>query len=335
VKHSASGLLVAVTLAASIAIAQDDQPAEGVAASESDAQAEAALRAERIRARRLRRAARRAEREARAAQIHAAEAADAAPQDTATAAHSLPGIDAAPPLATGTPGLDGGIDVGTALDALPVIAAVQETPKPAHQTPSQAAGEAAAAAAHGHETASAEHAEAAPGHAEHARFSVGTFALQLLNLGVLLFLLVYFGGRAMNKSLRARHEQLKRDLAEAARVRDEARRQLDGQERRLADLERELAALRTSMRQDAEREQARILQSAQERARKNQEEMRFQLDQQVKEAEMLLRAEVAGASVKLAEELLRKSVDALDQRRLAQEFVAGADSRATPSGEDG
>jgi F-type H+-transporting ATPase subunit b len=331
VKHSASGLLVAVTLAASIAIAQDDQPAEGVAASESDAQAEAALRAERIRARRLRRAARRAEREARAAQLHAAEAADAAPQDTATAAHSLPGIDAAPPLATGTPGLDGGIDVGTALDALPVIAAVQETPKPAHQTPSQAT----AAAAHGHETASAEHAEAAPGHAEHARFSVGTFALQLLNLGVLLFLLVYFGGRAMNKSLRARHEQLKRDLAEAARVRDEARRQLDGQERRLADLERELAALRTSMRQDAEREQARILQSAQERARKNQEEMRFQLDQQVKEAEMLLRAEVAGASVKLAEELLRKSVDALDQRRLAQEFVAGADSRATPSGEDG
>jgi F-type H+-transporting ATPase subunit b len=332
VKHSASGLLVAVTLAASIAIAQDDQPTEGVAASESDAQAEAALREERIRARRLRRAARRAEREARAAQLRATEATDAATRDAA--APSLPGIDAAPPADTGAPGLDGGIDVGTALDALPVIAAVQETPKLAHQAPSQA-GEAAAAAAHGHETASAEHAEAAAGHAEHARFSVGTFALQLLNLGVLLFLLVYFGGRAMNKSLRARHEQLKTDLAEAARVRDEARQKLDGQERRLADLEMELTALRTSMRQDAEREQARIVQSAQERARKNQEEMRFQLDQQVKEAEMLLRAEVASASVRLAEELLRKSVDALDQRRLAQEFVAGADSRSTPSGEDG
>jgi F0F1-type ATP synthase membrane subunit b/b' len=51
--------------------------------------------------------------------------------------------------------------------------------------------------------------------------------------------------------------------------------------------------------------------------------MRFQLNQQVKEAELLLRAEVASASVKLAEELVRKSMNADDERRLAQEFVAG------------
>ena len=91
----------------------------------------------------------------------------------------------------------------------------------------------------------------------------------------------------------------------------------------MADLEKEIAALRASLRQDAEREQARLLEGAQERAKKIQDEMRFQLNQQVKEAELLLRAEVASASVKLAEELVRKSLNTDDERRLAQEFVAG------------
>jgi F-type H+-transporting ATPase subunit b len=231
------------------------------------------------------------------------------------------------PLDSGidTGALDSGIDGG--LDSQPSGAALHE-PAPAVQ---QAHGAGVPAA---HETAPGEHGQAEPsaGHGEHARFSPGTFALQLLNFGVLLFLLIYFGGKAMNKSLRARHEQLKTDLADAARLRDKAKQEFDAQEHRLADLEKELAALRASIRQDAEREQARMIEAAQERAKKIQEEMRFELDQQVKEAEMLLRAEVASASVKLAEELVRKAVDPLDQRRLAQEFVAGFDGKATPSG---
>jgi len=210
-------------------------------------------------------------------------------------------------------GIDGGIDGG--LDAQPAIAAVHEPPAPAHEHALPASATERGAA----------HGESAE-HGEHAGFKVSTFVLQLINFGVLLFLLIYFGGRAMNKSLRARHEQLKGELAEAARLRDEAKQKVDAQERRLADLEKELSALRASMRQDAAREQARLLEGAQERAKKIQEEMRFQLDQQVKEAEMLLRAEVANASVKLAEALVSKAVDTQDERRLAQEFVAGFDS---------
>jgi F-type H+-transporting ATPase subunit b len=137
----------------------------------------------------------------------------------------------------------------------------------------------------------------------------------------------------MNKSLRARHEQLKGDINEAARLRDEATRKFKAQDQRVADLEKEVAALRASMQQDAEREQARLLEGAQERAKRIQDDMRFQLDQQVKEAESLLRAEVASASVKLAEELVRKSLTTEDERRLAREFVAGFDGPSGPAGE--
>ena len=52
----------------------------------------------------------------------------------------------------------------------------------------------------------------------------------------------------MNKSLRARHEQLKGDIGEAARLRDEAARKFQAQEQRVAELEKEIAALRASLR---------------------------------------------------------------------------------------
>jgi F-type H+-transporting ATPase subunit b len=264
-----------------------------------------------------------------------APAAPAAPVPAA-AAEAVPQAPPAPQPAQDADvvSLDGGVDGGAGLDALPAIAAVYEPPAPIHETHGATAATGHAVPAEHGSAHGSEH-QAGAQHGEHAKFSPGTFALQLLNFGVLLFLLIYFGGKAMNKSLRARHEQLKAELAEAARLREEAQQRALEQGRRLADLEKELSALRASMRMDAEREQARMIEGAQERAKKIQEEMRFQLDQQVKEAELLLRAEVANASVKLAEELVRKSVDPLDQRRLAQEFVAGFDGQGPSTGGEG
>jgi F-type H+-transporting ATPase subunit b len=231
---------------------------------------------------------------------------------------------------------DSGMDSSPApLDALPGIGAFREPTEPTtagyepHGTSPGEAGEHGSPHGEGHGEGHEAHDA---GHGEHAGFSAKTFALQLLNFGVLLFLLIRFGGRAMNKSLRARHEQLKSEISEAARLRDEATLKFQAQEQRVADLEKETAALRTSLRQDAEREHARLIEGSQERAKRIQEEMRLQLNQQVKEAELLLRAEVASASVKLAEELVRKSVNADDQRRLAREFVAGFDGPSGPTG---
>jgi F-type H+-transporting ATPase subunit b len=257
-----------------------------------------------------------------------ARAADAAA--TGVAAPTPTGIEAAPKpeytvstsLDAGS--LDSGLDSsgvdGGSIDTLPAAAAIHQPVEAEHVA--APAGEATHGAQHG-EHGKADHGEGEAG--EHASFKVGTFILQLLNFGVLLFILIYFGGRKMSKSLRSRHEHLKGDVAEAARQRDEAERKATLQNRRLADLEKEIAALRATMRQDADREQARLLEGAQERAKRIQEEMRFQLDQQVKDAEVALRAEVASAAVKLAEELASKAVDTQDERRFAQDFVAGVD----------
>jgi F0F1-type ATP synthase membrane subunit b/b' len=215
--------------------------------------------------------------------------------------------------------------------------------------PSQTGTAAAEAAAGQAESATSEgHGEGEP-----ASINPKTLALQLLNFGVLIyllfracggtrtiprgrrwyqtlgFILVHFGGELLTRALRSRHDQLKADIEGAADRRAAAEQRFREQDSRLANLERELTALRAEVQQTSERERARLLDGAQEKAKRIQEETRFQLDQQVREAEQRLRAEVASTAVKVADELLRRSVGPEDERRLAQDFAAAA---GTPAG---
>jgi len=87
------------------------------------------------------------------------------------------------------------------------------------------------------------HSETAAGreeHGEHAGVDAKTLALQLLNFGVLLFILVWFGGRALSKAFRGRHDQLKFDIESAANQRALAEQRFHEQDARLANLEQEL-----------------------------------------------------------------------------------------------
>jgi F-type H+-transporting ATPase subunit b len=169
------------------------------------------------------------------------------------------------------------------------------------------------------EPTTAEHGE---GGEHHGGIDPKTLALQVLNFGVLLFILIKFGGSAVNKSLRARHDQLKADMEEATRQRAAAELRFKEQEKRLANLEGELDTMRLGILKEAEQEKARIIAAAEEKSRRVQDDTRFQLEQQVKEAELRFRAEVAQAAIKVADELLRRSVNAGDEQRLNQTFVA-------------
>jgi F-type H+-transporting ATPase subunit b len=146
-------------------------------------------------------------------------------------------------------------------------------------------------------------------------------ALQLLNFGVLLFILIKFGGPAIGKALAARHEHLKAELAAAAEARTAALARLELQERRLAALEQDIIEIRDGVEQEAEADKARLIALAEERARRIREETTFALDQQIKEAEVRLRREVGRQAVDLAEQMVRRSMDARDQQRLVDAFV--------------
>lgn len=169
------------------------------------------------------------------------------------------------------------------------------------------------------EAAAAEHGEAGEGEAP--PLDVKKLLLQFLNFAVLVGLLGWFGGRAINKALLTRHQQLKADLASAAEARAAAEARLKLHEARLASLEQEIAAMRAGIKEEAEAEKARLIAAAEDRARRIREETAFMLDQQVKEAEVQLKREAAEAAVKVAEQLLRGALDTQDQQKMVDSFV--------------
>ena len=166
-------------------------------------------------------------------------------------------------------------------------------------------------------------AEGAEHEGEHHEASIDAkrLAWQLLNFGVLVFILVKFGGPAVNKGLAARHEQIKSDLASAAEARAAAQARFEKQEKRLASLENEISAITASIKQEAEAEKVRLIAMAEERAKRIREESEFIIEQQVKQAQEDLRREVAGAAVALAEKIVRTQMQPGDQQRMVDAFV--------------
>jgi F-type H+-transporting ATPase subunit b len=173
--------------------------------------------------------------------------------------------------------------------------------------------------------------EHAAGEPHHEPFNPKTFAFQLINFGILVAILGFFGGRAINKALAARHDQLKRDLEEAVQARAAAEARLQAQERRLGNLEKEVTALRTSIKEEALVEEKRLVASAEEKARRIQEETKFLMDQEVKQAEIRFREEVAAQAVRIAEEVVQRSVKPEDDKRLSQSFVSELEGGGKPA----
>jgi F-type H+-transporting ATPase subunit b len=198
----------------------------------------------------------------------------------------------------------------------PARAEREGTPAPGHETLEDA-------------VVSAEHEGTGDVGAEHegAHIDGGQLAAQLLNFGALVFVLVFFGGKAINKALLARHQQLKTEMAAAAEAKAAAEARLAVQEKRLAALEQEIASIRAGIKEEAEVEKARLIALAEERANRIKEETSFLLQQQVKEAELTLRHEAGKATVEMAEQLIRKAMSPADQQRMVDAFVSDV---ATP-----
>lgn len=155
-----------------------------------------------------------------------------------------------------------------------------------------------------------------------AHLDYGRLAFQLINFGLLLAILGFFGGKAINKALAARHDQMKKDLDEANAARTAAQGRLVEQEARLHNLETEVQNLLASIKDEAAKDEALQLANAEERSRRIQDETRFLVEQQIKEAQVNFRREVAESTARIAEIIVRRAVRPDDDARLNQTFVA-------------
>jgi F-type H+-transporting ATPase subunit b len=145
--------------------------------------------------------------------------------------------------------------------------------------------------------------------------------LQFLNFGVLVFLLVRFGGKGIKELLRNRHLEVKKNIEEAGVLRAEAEKQLREYEAKLAGIDKEMADLLAKVRSDAEAEKRRVLAAAQEASARMRKDNELLLQQEARRLEIELRREAVLIAVEMAREILKNKITDADQQRLAQEFA--------------
>jgi len=150
----------------------------------------------------------------------------------------------------------------------------------------------------------------------------GTIA-KAVNFAILVAILAYFLRSPIATYLRTRSETIRKDLVDAANLRQEAERQLSDVRSQLAALPAELAVLRQRGVDELAGERARM-QAATTRVREQLlERTRRDIDVQFRQARRALVEHTADLAVGLARKRIEQEITPEDQRRLVDRYAAG------------
>ncbi len=153
---------------------------------------------------------------------------------------------------------------------------------------------------------------------------------QGLNLILFLGVLVYFLRKPLSNWLAERRDGVLVAQKKAADDRVKAEQLTREIQARLAKIENEIADIRLAAEKDAVREEANLVTQAEADAKRLVSRTEADIESRMRAARAELLEYAAGLSVKTAEEILRKSPTADDQRRLAQEGLASLTIPAAP-----
>ncbi len=161
----------------------------------------------------------------------------------------------------------------------------------------------------------------AAGGAEHHAPSIHDVWFPLANFLIYVFILVKFVLPVVRDYLASRRQDVVSTIAQAASKKAAAESVVNNYKTKIAGLDGEIQSIERGLREEGEREQARLVSEAQGLATKIKEDARFLADQEVKIARQNLRQEMATEAEAAARELLRQHLSAADLNRLAEEFI--------------
>lgn len=153
------------------------------------------------------------------------------------------------------------------------------------------------------------------------------FGFALINFAIFVAVLYRFGSGPVRAFIRQRHDTIRRDLDEAARLRREAAAKLEQAEQQLAGVEREIARLLESVLKEAEAEKARIVEAAHAQAARLRSDAERQIQAEIERARIELRRGVIATAVASADRILREQIGADDQHRMAELYVSDLENR--------
>jgi F-type H+-transporting ATPase subunit b len=156
--------------------------------------------------------------------------------------------------------------------------------------------------------------------AEHAEGWMPTVA-RIANFAILVGMLVYFLRTPLAGYLQSRGEHIRSELVQAAAMRRASEAQLADIDRRMQALPGELEALRARGAQDIVAEEARIRAVTEAERDRLLEQMRRDVNMQVRLAQTTLRNEAAELATGIARRRIEKSITTDDQMRLIDRYA--------------
>lgn len=152
-------------------------------------------------------------------------------------------------------------------------------------------------------------------------YVVSALGFHFLNFVIYGGLALFFAGPVIRDGLRSRAAGIKAGIVEAAKLRDEAVARDEAVSKRLGELSAEIAEMAARAKADAAADEARILERAQDAARRVGETAQRQIADEGARARRAIRDEAVVLAVQLAEGILAGQVQSGDQKRLADEFL--------------
>jgi len=204
----------------------------------------------------------------------------------------------------------------------PASAEEHATPQDAHDAAAPAAGHGAAAdevhgAQGGGHGGAGDHGAAG----EHGESLWVTLA-RVANFAILAGVLYALARKPLAAHLAARRDQVRRDLVEAAALKQTATARLAEIETKLAGLPAELEALRARGAEELEAERVRVRAAAEAERDRLIEQARKEIESQTRAARAQLRAHAASLAVDVAEARLKGTLTPAEQAALVDGYAA-------------
>lgn len=157
----------------------------------------------------------------------------------------------------------------------------------------------------------------------------------LINFAIFAGILIKAAGPKLAGYLRSRHELVKGQLEEAARLRADARAKLDEYNRRIAGIDEEVTRLMHEIRAEAEAERDAVLAQARSQAEAMKREAQARIEAEIARARHVLEREVVSAAVAAAQKVLAERTTPEDQARLFDGFIANLVAAGSGPGDGG
>ncbi|MDX6324064.1 MAG: F-type H+-transporting ATPase subunit b [Nocardioidaceae bacterium] len=151
----------------------------------------------------------------------------------------------------------------------------------------------------------------------------GTFFVELIAFGIIVFVLARYVIPPVNRAMTKRQEAIRTEFAELEEARDSARRTEEEYKSQLADARHEAAKIREEAREQGASIIAEMRQQAQEESSRILEHGKAQIEAERRQAIATLRSEVGALATGLAERIVGESLqDDARATRVVDRFLA-------------